>query len=74
MKVGFSRQVATAKFRIAIGPPRTHEVVVVTLSIKNLAMGGLHSRVKSGSGDIFLDLLRGSYGLLPSLLRSSGMV
>lgn len=74
MKVRFSKQVAEADYRIAIGPPKTHDVVVVTLSIKNLAMGGLHSRVKAGSGDIFLDLLRRSYGLLPSSLRGLARV
>jgi len=43
MKLHFSRQVIDSDYRIAIGPAKTHDYVVVTLSIKNLAMGGLSS-------------------------------
>ena len=41
MKLHFSRQVIDSDYRIAIGPAKTHNTVVVTLSIKNLAMGSL---------------------------------
>ena len=41
MKLHFSKQVIDSDYRIAIGPAKTHDVVGVTLSIKNLAMGGL---------------------------------
>ncbi len=41
MKLHFSRQVIDSDYRIAIGPAKTHDSVVVTLSIKNLAMGSL---------------------------------
>jgi uncharacterized protein (DUF362 family) len=41
MKVHFAKKVIESDYRIAIGPPKTHDVVVVTLSLKNLAMGGL---------------------------------
>ncbi len=39
-----SKQAANASFRISICPPKTHDFVVVTLSIKNIAVGSL-SRV-----------------------------
>jgi len=41
MKLHFARQIIDSDYRIVIGPAKTHDTVVVTLSIKNLAMGGL---------------------------------
>ncbi len=41
MKLHFARQAIESDYRIAIGPSKTHDTVGVTLSIKNLAMGGL---------------------------------
>ena len=41
MKFRFSKQAIESDYRIVIGPAKTHDTVVVTLSIKNLAMGGL---------------------------------
>jgi uncharacterized protein (DUF362 family) len=41
MALHFSRYVIDSDYRIAIGPAKTHDFVGVTLSIKNLAMGGL---------------------------------
>jgi uncharacterized protein (DUF362 family) len=48
MKLRYSKQIAESDFRIVIGPPKTHDVVVVTLSIKNLAMGGLYFKIRPG--------------------------
>jgi uncharacterized protein (DUF362 family) len=48
MRLRYSKAVAESDYRIAIGPPKTHNVVVVTLSIKNLAMGALYC--ESGIG------------------------
>ena len=47
IKLHFSRLVIDSDYRIAIGPPKTHDFLGVTLSIKNLAMGGL----RDGGGD-----------------------
>ena len=41
IKLHFSKQIIDSDYRIVIGPAKTHDCVVVTLSIKNLAMGGL---------------------------------
>lgn len=74
IKVRFSKRVAESDYRIAIGPPKTHDVVVATLSIKNLAMGALYYRVKTGSGGAFRGLLKRGYKLLPSSLRRTGRI
>jgi uncharacterized protein (DUF362 family) len=40
-QVKISNTVAVAPFRIAVGPAKTHNDVIVTLSIKNLAVGSV---------------------------------
>jgi len=42
-----SRTVVQSPFRISIGPPKTHDTVLVTLSLKNMIMGGLISHFSS---------------------------
>jgi uncharacterized protein (DUF362 family) len=71
IKLRFSKTVADSSYRIVIGPPKTHDVVMVTLSIKNLAMGSLFYRVKKGSGGAARGFLRKAYHLLPSSVRAS---
>lgn len=46
----YSKQVAESDYRIVIGPAKTHNVVVTTLSIKNLAMGCLYCKPGPGAG------------------------
>ncbi len=41
MKLHFARQLIGSDYLIVIGPAKTHDTVVVTLSIKNLTIGGL---------------------------------
>lgn len=41
MTLYLSRTVVEADYRISIGPPKTHDTVIVTLAIKNLVMGAL---------------------------------
>lgn len=41
MSVRVARTVLESDFRIAVGPPKTHGAVIVTLSLKNLVMGSL---------------------------------
>ena len=41
MKIHFARQMLESDYLVAIGPPKTHDSVVVTLSIKNVVMGGV---------------------------------
>jgi uncharacterized protein (DUF362 family) len=44
LRLHLARSVVESDFRISIGPPKTHDVVIVTLSIKNIVMGSLISR------------------------------
>ena len=39
-----ARSVVESDFRISVGPPKTHDVVIATLSLKNMIMGALISR------------------------------
>lgn len=41
MPLRVAKTVLQSDFRIAIGPPKTHDAVIVTLSLKNLVMGSL---------------------------------
>ena len=41
VELHFARPLIDSDYLIVIGPAKTHDTVVVTLSIKNLAMGGL---------------------------------
>jgi uncharacterized protein (DUF362 family) len=41
LTVQLARTVVEADYRISVGPPKTHDVVIVTLAIKNMVMGAL---------------------------------
>jgi uncharacterized protein (DUF362 family) len=41
MTLALARTVVEADYRISVGPPKTHDGVLVTLSIKNMVMGSL---------------------------------
>lgn len=47
LKVRVARPVLESDFRIAVGPPKTHDAVLVTLSVKNMVMGAV---VRAGRG------------------------
>jgi uncharacterized protein (DUF362 family) len=49
LTVYLSRTVVEAAFRVSVGPPKTHDAVVVTLSIKNMVMGALVNPPARGS-------------------------
>jgi uncharacterized protein (DUF362 family) len=44
LRLKASRTLVQSRFRISVGPPKTHDVVLITLSLKNMIMGGLTSR------------------------------
>jgi uncharacterized protein (DUF362 family) len=44
LRLHLARSVVESDFRISVGPPKTHDVVMVTLSLKNMIMGSLISR------------------------------
>lgn len=41
MQIKISNTIAEAPLRISVGPPKTHDNVIVTLSIKNMAVGSI---------------------------------
>ena len=47
MKVRIANTVAEAPLRISVSPPKTHDSVIVTLSIKNMAVGSILGEDKS---------------------------
>ncbi len=53
LRLHVARTVLESDFRISVGPPKTHDVVMVTLSLKNMIMGSLISHYSHGltSGD-----------------------
>jgi len=69
LTVRFSKQVAESDYRIAIGPAKTHDVVIVTLSIKNLVMGSLYRPIQTGTKGATRKLLKIGYKFLPSSLK-----
>jgi uncharacterized protein (DUF362 family) len=48
MRLRYSKPIAESDYRIVINPPKTHDVVVATLTIKNLAMGALYCKPRVG--------------------------
>jgi uncharacterized protein (DUF362 family) len=44
LHLDLARSVVESDFRISVGPAKTHDVVMVTLSLKNMIMGSLISR------------------------------
>jgi uncharacterized protein (DUF362 family) len=63
-----------ADYRIAVGPPKTHDVVIVTLSIKNMVMGVLVNPRAASNGGGVVHRARSAAGLVPDWLRRSGLV
>jgi len=49
LRLHLARSVVESDFRISVGPPKTHDVVIVTLSLKNMIMGSLISRFSHGA-------------------------
>jgi len=64
MKVRVARTVLQADYRISVGPPKTHDTVIVTLSLKNVVMGSLIRDVRSGE-EAAWGLMRRVKDLLP---------
>jgi uncharacterized protein (DUF362 family) len=72
--VHLARTAVEADYRISVGPPKTHDVVIVTLSIKNMVMGALVNPGVVGSGGGALSIARPIARLIPDWLRRSGAV
>jgi len=64
MGVRVARTALESDFRISVGPPKTHDAVIVTLSLKNMVMGSL---VRGRGGGFFQKLGQ----LLPDQVTNS---
>jgi len=64
MGVRVARTALESDFRISVGPPKTHDAVIVTLSLKNMVMGSL---VRGRGGGFFQRLGQ----LLPDQVTNS---
>lgn len=64
MVVRVARTTVESDFRISVGPPKTHDTVIVTLSLKNIAVGSL---IRGRGGGFFQKLGQ----LLPERLTNS---
>jgi uncharacterized protein (DUF362 family) len=74
LTVSLARTAVEADYRIAVGPPKTHDVVVVTLSIKNMVMGALVNPGVASNGGGILHRARSAARLIPDWLRWSGLI
>lgn len=71
MTLALARTVAEADYRISIGPPKTHDCVLVTLSIKNMAMGSLVNPRMARQGNGSTHLVHRVSGLVPGWIWHS---
>lgn len=75
LRLHLSRSVVESDFRISVGPPKTHDVVIATLSLKNMIMGALIShfthagRSRNGSKPSFGDVSKTLWRIIPRWVR-----
>jgi len=62
-----ARRVVESDFRISVCPPKTHDAVIVTLSLKNMVMGSLISDHANGGGT--LGVLRWAADIVPKPIK-----
>lgn len=80
MDIHYSRQMLKSDYLISIGPPKTHDAVTVTLSIKNIVMGGVSHRhddkhkMHQGPQAMNLDLYLAAIEHIPELAVIDGFV
>lgn len=73
LTVHLARTVVESDYRISVGPPKTHDTVIVTLSIKNMVMGSLvNPQTVQHSGGA-PGLARRLAGLAPKWMWQSGL-
>ena len=71
MELRAARSVFESDYRIAIGPPKTHDTVLVTLSLKNIVVGSMIRDVGREGGN---NLLRAVGQLVPTGLKQSPLL
>jgi uncharacterized protein (DUF362 family) len=75
LRLHLARSVVESDFRISVGPPKTHDVVIATLSLKNMIMGALISRFtharpsNNGQSLSFGAISKGLWRIVPRWVR-----
>ena len=76
LRLPVAKTVVESDYRISVGPPKTHNLVNVTLSLKNMAVGSLvkgkKSRVHQDCKAINLNLYKLAYHVAPHLAIHDG--
>lgn len=72
MHLRVSKTVVESDLRISVGPPKTHDTVIVTLSLKNMVMGSLIRDQRDGgeSGPV-IQFVKQMNALVPDQLKNS---
>ena len=75
MNLRLSKTVVESDLRISIGPPKTHDTVIVTLSLKNMVMGSLirDQRDGQGTGPV-MQAIKHMNNLLPSQVKNASFI
>jgi uncharacterized protein (DUF362 family) len=74
MRLRLARTVVEADFRISVCPPKTHDLVIVTLSIKNMAMGApVNPNLADGTSKGSQGIVRNLGRMAPGWLRRSAL-
>lgn len=70
-----SKTVVESDLRISVGPPKTHDTVIITLSLKNMVMGSLirDQRPQGGGGPV-IGALKGLSALVPGQLKNADLM
>ncbi len=71
LKLRAARSVVESDYRIAIGPPKTHDTVLVTLSLKNIVVGSMIRDVRREGSN---NLLRAVGQFVPPSLKQSPLL
>jgi len=78
MKLRMSKTLLESDYRISVALPKTHDFVIVTLSIKNVVVGGLvrgeKSRIHQGYKAINLNIAELAKHVMPSLAVIDGFI
>ena len=75
MKLRLSRTVVESDFRISVGPPKTHNTVIVTLSLKNMVMGSLiRDQRQQGGSSPLTQALEFAGRVVPSAVKESSLM
>ena len=76
MRLRVARTMVESDYRISVGPPKTHVLAIVTMSLKNMAVGGLlrgeKSRIHGRTPTIHLNLYKMARHVAPHLAVIDG--